>query len=387
MEKRFDDIVGLFRKACGGGLSPEEEERWRRLQGEERWRRLWKELEEGTLAREGMEEALRFPAERGFERFVRRVRETRVRRRWRLVVAFGAVAAVLVLMINMVFTVWFEESERRMSEREVVAQGIFPERRSARLLLGTGETVTVGDGMQVVQEHGGVKVEAKDGSLAFAGRDTAETVVWNELVVPVGGESFVMLEDSTRVWLNADSRLRYPNRFEGGERRVELEGEAYLEVAKDAACPFVVATERGNVRVLGTSFDVRAYGEEAMMATLVTGRVRYEGEGRRVMLAPGEQVRVSVSGKVTKRQVDVEEYVGWRKGIFVFDGRPLAEIAKDLERWYGVRLLFMSQELRELPFTGYLERYDKIERFLELLKATGELDYQVVGRDIYLRKK
>ena len=348
---------------------------------------MWKELEEGTLAREGMEEALRFPAERGFERFVRRVRETRVRRRWRLVVAFGAVAAVLVLMINMVFTVWFEESERRMSEREVVAQGIFPERRSARLLLGTGETVTVGDGMQVVQEHGGVKVEAKDGSLAFAGRDTAETVVWNELVVPVGGESFVMLEDSTRVWLNADSRLRYPNRFEGGERRVELEGEAYLEVAKDAACPFVVATERGNVRVLGTSFDVRAYGEEAMMATLVTGRVRYEGEGRRVMLAPGEQVRVSVSGKVTKRQVDVEEYVGWRKGIFVFDGRPLAEIAKDLERWYGVRLLFMSQELRELPFTGYLERYDKIERFLELLKATGELDYQVVGRDIYLRKK
>ena len=371
----------MYKKAYGGTLSPEEEEGWRRLLAEERWRRVWEELESGALAREGMEDAARFPAGRGYEEFRRR-------RRARLVVAVGAAAAVLVVVLNAALSFLATVDERPLSERPaVVARGIFPERRSARLLLGTGETVTVGDGMRVVQERGGARVAAADGSLAFAERDTAGAVVWNELAVPVGGESFVMLEDSTRVWLNADSRLRYPSRFEGVERRVELEGEAYFEVVKDAGRSFVVATERGDVRVLGTSFDVRAYGGEEMTATLVTGRVRYEREGRRVTLAPGEQVRVTAAGHVEKRRVDVEEYVGWREGIYVFDRRPLAEIARDLERWYGVRVLFMSQELRELPFTGYLERYDKIERFLELLKATGELDYQVTGRDIYLRKR
>ena len=388
MKSRFENIVDLYKKAYGGTLSPEEEERWRRLLAEERWRRVWEELESGALAREGMEDAARFPAGRGYEAFRRRLRARRVGRRARLVVTVGAAAAVLVVVLNAALSFLATVDERPLSERPaVVAQGIFPERRSARLLLGTGETVTVGDGMRVVQERGGARVAAADGSLAFAERDTAGAVVWNELAVPVGGESFVMLEDSTRVWLNADSRLRYPSRFEGGERRVELEGEAYFEVVKDAGRSFVVATERGDVRVLGTSFDVRAYGGEEMTATLVTGRVRYEREGRRVTLAPGEQVRVTAAGHVEKRRVDVEEYVGWREGIYVFDRRPLAEIARDLERWYGVRVLFMSQELRELPFTGYLERYDKIERFLELLKATGELDYQVMGRDIYLRKR
>ena len=223
-------------------------------------------------------------------------------------------------------------------------------------------------------------------SLAYAEDSVREEVVYNELMVPVGGESFVMLEDSSRVWLNADSRLRYPSRFEGEERRIELEGEAYFEVRRGER-PFVVETSRGDVRVLGTSFDVRAYGDEAMTATLVTGRVRYEGEGEKVTLAPGEQVRVSDGGKVEKRQVDVEEYVGWREGVYVFDKRPLADIMRDLERWYGVDIVFMTEELKGLPFTGYVERYDKIDTFLDLLRSTGELTYSVDDKRIYLMRK
>lgn len=124
-----------------------------------------------------------------------------------------------------------------------------------------------------------------------------------------------------------------------------------------------------------------------MTATLVTGRVRYEGEGEKVTLAPGEQVRVSDRGKVEKRQVDVEEYVGWRKGVYVFDKRPLADIMRDLERWYGVDIVFMTEELKGLPFTGYVERYDKIDTFLDLLRSTGELTYSVDDKRIYLMRK
>lgn len=124
-----------------------------------------------------------------------------------------------------------------------------------------------------------------------------------------------------------------------------------------------------------------------MTATLVTGRVRYEGEGEKVTLAPGEQVRVSDGGKVEKRRVDVEEYVGWREGVYVFDKRPLADIMRDLERWYGVDIVFMTEELKGLPFTGYVERYDKIDTFLDLLRSTGELTYSVDDKRIYLMRK
>ena len=332
MKSRFENIVELFKRAYGGELSPEERGRWEKLMVEESWRKVWEDLESGTLARESGEEAVRFSGGEGFEEFRRRCRASRNRRRWRLCVGLGAAAAVLVGVINVAFWWWSSTNEGTEVLRPMVAQGIFPERNGARLLLGNGDTVVVADGMQVVQGSGRAKVEAKDGSLAYAEDSVREEVVYNELMVPVGGESFVMLEDSSRVWLNADSRLRYPSRFEGEERRVELEGEAYFEVRRGER-PFVVETSRGDVRVLGTSFDVRAYGDEAMTATLVTGRVRYEGEGEKVTLAPGEQVRVSDGGKVEKRRVDVEEYVGWREGVYVFDKRPLADIMRDLERW------------------------------------------------------
>ena len=386
MKSRFENIVELFKRAYGGELSPEERGRWEKLMVEESWRKVWEDLESGTLARESGEEAVRFSGGEGFEEFRRRCRASRNRRRWRLCVGLGAAAAVLVGVINVAFWWWSSTNEGAEVLRPMVAQGIFPERNGARLLLGNGDTVVVADGMQVVQGSGRAKVEAKDGSLAYAEDSVREEVVYNELMVPVGGESFVMLEDSSRVWLNADSRLRYPSRFEGEERRVELEGEAYFEVRRGER-PFVVETSRGDVRVLGTSFDVRAYGDEAMTATLVTGRVRYEGEGEKVTLAPGEQVRVSDGGKVEKRQVDVEEYVGWREGVYVFDKRPLADIMRDLERWYGVDIVFMTEELKGLPFTGYVERYDKIDTFLDLLRSTGELTYSVDDKRIYLMRK
>ena len=386
MKSRFENIVELFKRAYGGELSPEERERWEKLMGEESWRKVWEDLESGTLARESGGEAVRFSGAEGFEEFRRRCRASRNRRRWRLCVGIGAAAAVLVGVVNVAFWWWSSTNEGAEVLRPMVAQGIFPKRNGARLLLGNGDTVVVADGMQVVQGSGRAKVEAKDGSLAYAEDSVREEVVYNELMVPVGGESFVMLEDSSRVWLNADSRLRYPSRFEGEERRVELEGEAYFEVRRGER-PFVVETSRGDVRVLGTSFDVRAYGDEAMTATLVTGRVRYEGEGEKVTLAPGEQVRVSDGGKVEKRQVDVEEYVGWREGVYVFDKRPLADIMRDLERWYGVDIVFMTEELKGLPFTGYVERYDKIDTFLDLLRSTGELTYSVDDKRIYLMRK
>ena len=125
-----------------------------------------------------------------------------------------------------------------------------------------------------------------------------------------------------------------------------------------------------------------------MMTTLVSGQVMYKGTKDSVLLKPGEQIVVSIGEKIMKREVDVDEYIGWRNGVYVFDQRPLVDIMRDLERWYGVFVVFETPDLEKLPFTGYIKRYDKIDTFLQLLKNTGELTYQIdANKNIFLRKK
>ena len=396
MRKKFFHIIGLYERACGDGLSPEEREEWERLMEEERWRCLWEELKSGALAKEGMESKGRFSAEEGFREFRRRTYGRARRRRIWLYRGIGAVAASLVVVLNVAFGWWSEWREEKEWKPYTVASmdGIYAERNQATLVLGSGQRVPVTAEMRQLEDVGGARVKMENGGVDYTKDEEVmpenvgevDEVVYNELIVPMGGECFVVLEDSSRVWMNAGSRLRYPSRFTGEERGVELEGEAYFEV-EHGERPFVVHTGCGDVRVLGTSFGVRVYEAEAARTTLVEGRVAFRGERDSLVLWPGEQAVVDENGFVTKQKVNVEEYVAWRQGIFVFDHRPLEEIARDLERWYEVRIIFMNEGLKHLPFTGHLQRYDCIETFLDLLEETGELTYEETGRTIYLREK
>ena len=401
MRKKFFHIVGLYERACGDGLSPEEREEWERLMEVERWRCLWEELKSGALAKEGMASKGRFSAEEGFREFRRRTYGRARRRRIWLYSGIGAVAALLVVVLNVAFGWWSQLNSEREWKPYTVASldGIYAEQHQATLVLASGKRVMVtgedaADGMREVTDEGGARVHVGNGGVDYTrageaggeGKPGEEEVVYNELIVPMGGECFVVLEDSSRVWMNAGSRLRYPSRFTGEERGVELEGEAYFEV-EHGERPFVVHTMRGDVRVLGTSFGVRVYEGEVARTTLVEGRVAFRGERDSVVLQPGEQAVVEETGRVRKQRVEVDEYVAWRTGMFVFDQRPLQDIARDLERWYEVRIIFMNEGLKHLPFTGHLQRYDCIETFLDLLEETGELTYEETGRTIYLREK
>ena len=197
----------------------------------------------------------------------------------------------------------------------------------------------------------------------------------------------LVLADGTKVWLNGGSGLKFPARFEAGSRRVELAGEAYFEVAKDAGRPFTVVTASAEIEVLGTSFNVLAQAGEGCVATLVEGRVRIEdAEEREVVLAPGEQGTVTAAGVMEKREVDVDEFVGWKKGIYVFKRQRLENIMRDLSRWYGVEVFFQNQALRALPFTGNLRRYENINGFLDVLERTGELKYRINDSTVIIYK-
>ena len=186
------------------------------------------------------------------------------------------------------------------------------------------------------------------------------------------------------MWLNAETRLRYPVAFAGTERRVELTGEAYFEVSKDATRPFIVRANGVDVRVLGTSFNVAAYGAE-VVTTLVEGRVAVEAGSERVTLEPDRQA-VWDGERMEVRQVDASNYGLWRKGIFYFEDRRLEEILDALARWYGVEVFYVNPETKDMRFTVEIKRYENIDAILRRIAQTERVHFGVSGRTVTVQE-
>lgn len=185
--------------------------------------------------------------------------------------------------------------------------------------------------------------------------------------------------------MNAGSKLLYPVRFVGKRRIVTLEGEAYFDVRKDEEHPFVVRTRFGEVTVLGTAFNINAYNDaDACYTTLVYGKVNFSTPDQNtITLAPGEQAVASSRG-IEKRAVDVNEYIGWAQGVYVFNNKRLGDIMKTFERWYDVHVYYEKESLRDLTYSGDLQRYGTINTFLNALELTGDIYYRINGRNILI---
>ena len=207
----------------------------------------------------------------------------------------------------------------------------------------------------------------------------------------VGGDGLeadvVVLPDGTRVSLGTRTSFSYDSRYGKSERIVQLEGEAYFDVAEDGR-PFQVITSQGEVTVLGTAFGISSYMDKAEYTTLVRGCVRYTSHTKKsVILSPGEQAILERSGELISRKVEVEEYVGWKDGVFVFRDKPLEEIMETLSRWYGSEVVFRNEEMKQLKYTGSLERYDSINTFLQVLERLQDIHYEIDNNKILLSRK
>jgi len=293
-----------------------------------------------------------------------------------LVVA--GMAAVLLLAIGMLFLF------RSFPEVEVSSIACKQEPKKVTLEYANGKTLVLDVNSLVMNDKGKIT----DHVVAKENMAVAEGLRLNRLSVPKGGDFSLTLADGTVIRLNADSRLQYPSEFSGDSRIVYLEGEAFFNVAKDKTKPFIVKTSFGDVRVLGTAFGISAYASEPeSYTTLVRGKVSVEREGiKPVVILPGEQVVTFKDGKMIKQEVDVEEFVGWKDGIYVFKEKSLGEIMKTLERWYNISVDFQDKSLVDLPFTGNLKRYDDINVFFDALTRTGDMKYRVKGNQVILYK-
>ncbi len=202
--------------------------------------------------------------------------------------------------------------------------------------------------------------------------------------VPLGQMTNLTLSDGTMVQLNSGSHFVYANNYTQGERTVELEGEAFFDVAKDSEHPFIVKTKALDFKVYGTSFNIQAYEDEIdINTTLVEGSLGVLSKAGKeyVRLKPGENVMYNGDSKrLSVKKVDTNQYTSWQKGIITFRNDKLKDIAKHLERWYNVEIVIEDKDLAEELFFGSIMKNKPIDQILEVLKKTSSLNYKIEYR-------
>lgn len=380
--KSIDRLAYLLSRQLVGVLSEKELAELRQwLEADELNRQLLEEMSRKNFYTEKQVEESLFHSLAAF-RLVQARRQRhlfRVRMRRRV----ASVAAVLVLGV-VAASLYFRVPE----EVKVVQTEILPAGESRAILtLANGERLELGEQLSdsvVLQEGGRLKATGEE--VSYEG-ETVEVTEENVLEVPRKGEFRLVLADGTRVWMNSESRIRYPVNFAGAERRVHLEGEAYFEVAKNKDMPFVVEMGEAAIRVLGTSFNARAYKDEAsIFATLTEGKIQLSAGEQTLVLRPDEQGIVGKNGELTKKRVNTRLYTGWKDGRFIFAEQTLEEMMNTLARWYDIEVFFEDTAVREVTFTGNLKRYDSFDKIIELLEMTGMAHFKVDGKKIYVLK-
>ncbi len=242
-------------------------------------------------------------------------------------------------------------------------------------VIGGGKMVLERKEDKIIEVSKGVEVKQNAGMLVYSDTIIPEHVDTNVLRIPRGGEFKLQLADGTQVYLNSATDLKYPVTFTGSERRVYLKGEAYFEVTKDAERPFIVVTDDVQVRVYGTSFNVNTHDRDGIRTVLVEGKVGIQGLGseQEYLLKPNELAFYDRKTRDMKIEtVDPDLYTLWRKGIFVFERETLENIMNTLSLWYDVEVVFQSESVKKLHFSGHMERYEQIEDILHAITdATG----------------
>ncbi|MEC3879459.1 FecR family protein [Parapedobacter sp. 10938] len=296
---------------------------------------------------------------------------------------FPYAAAVIIVTLVSVWYVGTDPAENLKPKIANLKPGdIAPGGNRATLTLADGRSIDLSEAESEIVV-GGEHISYASGSEELVDLKDEEISLL-VLATPKGGTYQITLSDGTKVWLNAESTLKYPSRFVGEERVVEIEGEAYFAVTKDSNKPFKVHSRGQQIEVLGTEFNISAYTDEHdVKTTLVTGSVelKVNASGERMALVPSEQSVLS-GDMITKQTVDVGPYIAWKDGHFNFDNTTLADMMKQMERWYDVEVIFESGVPNE-QFSGTMSRDVSLQTVLELLHISG-INYRIQGNDLII---
>lgn len=317
-------------------------------------------------------------------------KKRKANRSWLIAAAIAGLTASLGIA-------FYLHKETSVIQPQQVAHDIAPGGDQAYLTLHTGEVIPLAElEHDTLLAQTGISIsKTADGELIYTLTEGAskrsDPLTYNSVSTPKGGQFQVQLPDGTRVWLNAESSITYPTSFASlVERKITLRGEAYFEVARDVAKPFIVRTASHNgklgqeVYVLGTRFNINSYENEgAVETTLVEGAVRVEAAGNQVLLKPNQQARLKPTG-LNVTTVNTEEALAWKNGYFMFDNEGIESIMRKIARWYDVEIVFQQTDSEQV-FSGTVSKFTNVSTVLNILELTGGVQFEIEGRRITVK--
>lgn len=358
------EYIILYQKSLQGKCTPEEIESLNAYEDDF-------ELIEST--KPGGEQA-----ERLFLQVMERAGERKHVKPFTLFTKIAAAAAILIFIVSAVF--YFNTNPKSKQHAVVLnhAKTIKPGSDKAILTLGNGQQIVLNNAAQgqIASESGTAINKTADGTLAYdVISDASEEVVLNTVSIPRGGQYALVLPDGSKVWLNAASSIRFPTRFTGNSREVELDGEAYFEVARNKQMPFYVKTQDMKLKVLGTHFNMMAYKDEAFIkTTLLEGKVMLTSASAVTYLKPGEE-GVLFENKFTVNKADIEQTMAWKNGYFVFNEENLSSVMRKISRWYDIDIVYNTHN-NKLSYTGSVSKFKDISEVLKVLSLTGTVKFK-----------
>jgi len=300
-----------------------------------------------------------------------------------------AVAASVLFMIAMGSYYLFYNKPSKQNELTKILEKKFkndanPGKYKAKLTLADGKIIVLDNWIiGEIAEQGGTEVLNKDGGLVYAARKkSSNEILYNTLSTARGETYATLLADGSKIWLNSASSIKFPVAFVGKERKVEITGEAYFEVAKDATKKFIVAANKTTTEVLGTHFNISSYAEETTTkVTLLEGKVKVGKlipQGFQVLSA-GQQAEVNADIKVLDN-VNIEAVMAWKNGIFQFENADIHSIMRQVARWYDVDVVF-EKEINT-KFGGIIPMSVNLSKLLTMLELTNHVHFKINGRTI-----
>jgi transmembrane sensor len=303
---------------------------------------------------------------------------------WRYVAA-----AVAVLLFTFIGSELLKPAKKQLLVSKInngrYKNDIAPASNKVILTLANGQQVIIGRQNGILARQGKTQIsQTADGKIVYNSSAATENT-FNMISVPKGARQLVVLPDGSRAWLNAQSSLRYPVSFNGTERKVELTGEAYFEVAFNGKQPFKVQTSRAMIEDLGTHFDVMDYkNEDEQKTTLFEGAVRVDADRINKVMAPGQQASVTGRKIIINNNADLEGVLAWKNNEFEFDDADLQSIMRQLERWYDIQVNYEKIPLTH--FSGTISRSSNLSAVLNMLELTGGIKFEISGDTISVLK-
>ncbi|MDH7459845.1 DUF4974 domain-containing protein [Chitinophagaceae bacterium 26-R-25] len=311
--------------------------------------------------------------ESAYEKLRSKIFAEKKQRRWLLPVS---IAAIFLIAFSIDWLVKTKPVVSTLPTPDIATTSDVPPGSSKAVLqLANGKTIALGkDSHGTIAKEENIAIAADNQTLVYSGQTSSNAAVFNTLTVPKGGKYKLVLSDGSQVWLNAASSIKYPVAFNGPERSVVIEGEAFFDVTKDDQHPFIVQTNSASIQVLGTSFNVSSYLDEPLAtAVLVTGKIKVIAAGKQQELAPGEQATIATTGDMKLSTANIKVATAWKDDQFVFKDAPIEQIMRQLSRWYNVTVVYKGTV--NYHFFAAISRDEPLSKVLQLLEQTKHVHF------------